>query len=158
MRLRFTYSGGLLTSLILNFGLIAFLLGRMGVPPAAGQTASTGEDFVMGTEHTSDQMPTCFVLYTRKPHLLVYKTDLAGQLQLTSSRDIECDLLLPDNHFPRGVIGPAKTLPPMKQICKEVRPLKKEKAQPNGQPPEQEPEDKPGKNGKTQGGKPDKDN
>jgi hypothetical protein len=151
MRLRFTYSAGLLASLILNFVLIAFLLGRMGVPPAAGQTASTGEDFVMGTEHTSDQVPTCFVLYTRKPHLLVYRTDPAGQLYLTSSRDIECDLLLPDNHFPRGVISQSKTLPPKKEICKAVRPPNS--AQPKDTPPEKEPQEKTGKNGKTQTGK-----
>lgn len=159
MRLCFTNSTVLLASLVLNLILFAFLLGRMEIPPAAGQTSSSGEDFVMGTEHTSDQMPTCFVLYTRKPHLLVYKTDLAGQLQLTSSRDLECDLLLPDNHFPRGVISQAKTLPPTKDICKAVHAMKK--APPKDVPPENpEPQEKAekaeknGKNGKTESGKP----
>src|SRR5262245_17076290 len=104
MRLRFTPSLVLHASLILNLVLVAFLLGRMGVRSAAGQASSSGDGFLMATEQTSDQMPTCFVLSTRPPHLLVYKTDLAGQLRLASARDLECDLQVPDSHFPRGVM------------------------------------------------------
>ena len=162
MRLHFTPSVALHASLILNLVLVAFLLGRMGVPSAAGQTSSSGDGFVMATEHTSDQMPTCFVLSTSKPHLLVYKTDLAGQLQLTSSRDLECDLKVVDSHFPRGVMGSLKTLPPVKDICRGVTPAggKKEKVKEKDKEPEDPSEnsgngEKPGKNAKTRSAKPD---
>jgi hypothetical protein len=122
----------LVLSLLLNLVQTAFFFLGTLVPPAYGAAGSATEGFVMATEHSSDQTPTCFVLSTQKPHLLVYKTDTAGQLQLTSARDIECDLRARDVHFPRRQAGQKySTLPPVRDVCKAVHDLeKKEKKAP----------------------------
>lgn len=113
---------GLFASLIFNSVLLTVFFIGEGAPKALGQATSAGEGFLMATEQVSDQTPVCFVLNTHKPQLLVYKTDTAGQLQLTSVRDIECDFLLRDNYFPRGTVVPAqRTRPPVNDVCRAVK-------------------------------------
>jgi len=107
-----------------NLALVAAVLWGRPAPFALAQTSGAGGGFVLGTEHASDG-PVCFVLRGEKPHLLLYKSDSQGQLQLTSSRSIDCDLLLTDNFFARGAVkGALRTQPPVKEICAAVKELR----------------------------------
>src|SRR5262249_25266537 len=110
----------LLLALGANAFLAVLLAGARPLPTAAGQTASEGKPFVMGTEKTADGLPVCFVLSGDPPHLLVYRVDNAGLLTLSSSRDIHCDLKLPDQHSARGVGPGTRTAPPVAAVCAAV--------------------------------------
>jgi hypothetical protein len=119
----------LFAALALN-GLLALSLAASvrSAPSAFGQTSSAGGTMVLGTEKAPDQAPVCFVLSADPPHLLVYRVDNAGQLYLTASRDIHCDLQLKDRHLPFSG-GPASpTRPPVPAVCKAVGDSGKEDA------------------------------
>jgi hypothetical protein len=111
---------GFLASVVLNLLMAVFLLEGRTLPQAFGMGTSSGGGFLMATEHGPDQMPVCFVLRTDRPHLMVYKSDVSGLLQLTSSRKIEGDLRLPDNFLGRT---PGKTQPPVQTVSKAVKDL-----------------------------------
>jgi hypothetical protein len=138
------FAAGLTASLLVNVVLVLFLLTGRAAAPAFGDSGSEGGFIV------SSSSDACFILRTQKPHLLVYKTDPAGQLQLTSSRKIECDLLLPDNFMPKGQIkGALRTLPPIREVCGAVKELEREEKKKAKE--EDEPEEK--KEGKKTEGK-----
>lgn len=103
-------------SLLVNVVLVAALVLLKPVREAVGQTAEGGEGLMLGTEKTAES-PVCFILDPKTRHLLAYKMDTAGCLQLTSSRDITYDLKLKDNHFPNGQsAGRKTTLPAVKLV------------------------------------------
>ncbi len=113
----------LAVSLGLNGAMMGWVWFGKSMPAAEGQSVNSGDGFIMATEQSSDQLPVCFILDTRKTHLAVYKTDPSGQLLLTSSRDIQYDLRLPDHAFPKGQVqGNLKTQPPVKEVEKAVKP------------------------------------
>ena len=109
----------LLASLALNAVIAVAWVLPARTPPAFGQAA--GEGFILGTEKGADQSPVCFVLRTADPHLVVYRVDALGALQLVGSRDIKADLALQDRHFPQGQLTPFKTtLPRVRDVLDEA--------------------------------------
>jgi len=112
-------------SVAFNVALAAAFLASRPAREASGQTANSGAPFILGTEKSADQMPMCFVLRTQDPHMLVYRIDGTGRLQLLDSRDIACDLLIRDGHFNFQGLAGGTTLPSVSRICGLPKPPEK---------------------------------
>jgi hypothetical protein len=115
-------AAALFAALVVDLFLAWSVLGTRQVPPAFGQTASGPGTMLLGTEKAPDQASLCFVLSADPPHLLVYRVDNGGQLYLTASRDIHCDLQLEDRHIPFGGGSATSTRPPVRDVCNAVKP------------------------------------
>ncbi len=106
----------LFAGLVLGALLTFVLSGGRPVPVALGQTANGPGGMLLGTEKSPDGSALCFVLEAEPPHLLVYRVDNGGQLYLTASRDIHCDLKLIDRHIPMSNGAATSTRPSVRDV------------------------------------------